>query len=223
MRSAIASVACLAGLTLAVSVQAAEPKTPKKSGEELRVVPDIQKRIAQFVPTPFSADLSALTADDRKVLGKLVEAGKLMNEIFLRQAWTGNPAMRTELKALNGPHAAAAREYFDINYGPWDRLAERQPFVGTQTRPAGAGYYPEDLTKQDFEAWIAKHPGRQGEAHLHLHGDPPRQGRRPRDRALLPGVRRVAEARGEAAAGGGGAHRQRLAQEVPGAAGRRLR
>jgi peptidase M49-like protein len=161
MRSAFASVACLAGLTaLAVSVQAAEPKTtPKKPGEELRIVPDIQKRIAQFVPTPFSADLSALTADDHKVLGKLVEAGKLMNEIFLRQAWTGNPAMREELKTLKEPNAAAAREYFDINYGPWDRLAERQPFVGTRTRPPGAGYYPEDVTKQDFDAWIAKHPG----------------------------------------------------------------
>lgn len=159
MRSAFVSVACLAGLTLAVSVRAAEPKAPRKAGEELRVVPDIQKRIAQFVPTPFSADLSALTAEDRKVLGKLVEAGKLMNEIFLRQAWTGNPAMRAELKALTGPQSAAAREYFDINYGPWDRLAERQPFLGSKTRPAGAGYYPEDLTKQDFEAWIAKHPG----------------------------------------------------------------
>jgi hypothetical protein len=159
MRSAFASVACLAGLTLAVSVHAVEPKTPKKAAEELRIVPDIQKRIAQFVPTPFSADLSALSADDRKVLGKLVEAGKLMNEIFLRQAWTGNPAMRAELKALTGPQAAAAREYFDINYGPWDRLAERQPFLGSKTRPAGAGYYPEDITKQDFEAWIAKHPG----------------------------------------------------------------
>jgi hypothetical protein len=141
------------------SAQAAESKTPKKAGQELRIVPDIQKRIAQFVPTPFSADLSALTAEDRKVLGKLVEAGKLMNEIFLRQAWTGNPAMRAELKALTGPHAAAAREYFDINYGPWDRLAERQSFLGSKVHPAGAGYYPEDLTKQDFEAWIAKHPG----------------------------------------------------------------
>jgi len=159
MRSAFASVACLAGLALAVPVQAAEPKAPKKAGEELRVVPDIQKRIAQFVPTPFSADLSALTAEDRKVLGKLVEAGKLMNEIFLRQAWTGNPAMREELKALKDPQAAAAREYFDINYGPWDRLAERQPFLGSKTHPAGAGYYPEDLSKQDFEAWVAKHPG----------------------------------------------------------------
>jgi hypothetical protein len=158
MRSAFASVACLAGLTLAVSVQAAEPKAPKKPGEDLRIVPDIQKRIAQFVPTPFSADLSALSADDRKVLGKLVEAGKLMNEIFLRQAWTGNPAMRAELKALKDPQAGAAREYFDINYGPWDRLAERQPFLGSKTHPAGAGYYPEDLSKQDFEAWIAKHP-----------------------------------------------------------------
>jgi hypothetical protein len=161
MRSALACMAGLAGLAvLAVtSLQAAEPKASKKPGEELRIVPDIQKRIDQFVPTPFSADLSSLSAEDRKVLDKLVEAGKLMNEIFLRQAWTGNPAMREELKVLTGPNAAAARDYFALNFGPWDRLAERQPFVGTRTRPPGAGYYPEDVTKQDFEAWLAKHPG----------------------------------------------------------------
>jgi len=163
MRSALASVVCLAVLTALATVavvEAAEPKkTPKKPGEELRVVPDIQKRIAQFAPTPFSADLSSLTAEDRKVLDKLIEAGKLMNEIFLRQAWTGNPALREELKTLKDPNAAAAREYFDINFGPWDRLAERQPFLGNKTRPPGAGYYPEDVTKQHFDAWIAKHPG----------------------------------------------------------------
>src|SRR5215468_9080237 len=134
MRPALASMVCLAVLAAITSVQAAETKAPKKSREELRIVPDIQKRIAQFAPTPFAADLSPLGADDRKVLAKLVEAAKLMNEIFLRQAWTGNPAMREELKTLAGPNGAAAREYFDINFGPWDRLAERQPFVGGKTR-----------------------------------------------------------------------------------------
>src|SRR4051812_5972533 len=152
MRSALAWLAGLVGVAALAAV------SPVQAAEQ-RIVPDIQKRIAQFAPTPFAADLSSLTPEDRKVLGKLVEAGKLMNEIFLRQAWAGNPAMREELKTLKASNAAAAREYFDINFGPWDRLAERQPFVGSKTRPAGAGYYPEDVTKQDFDAWIAKHPG----------------------------------------------------------------
>ncbi len=138
--------------------QAAEPAA-NQPGEELRIVPDIDKRIAQFAPTPMKPDISALSAEDRQVLAKLVEAAKYMNEIFLRQAWTGNPEMRQSLAKLQGTDAEAARLYFDINVGPWDRLDERKPFLGDKPHPPGAGYYPEGMTKEEFEAWIAKHPG----------------------------------------------------------------
>lgn len=129
------------------------------AGEDLKIVPDIDKRVAQFAPVSITADTSALTAEDRQVLDKLVEAARLMNEIFLRQAWAGNPALREQLKGYGGEHAAAVRDYFTINFGPWDRLAERQPFLGDKAHPPGAGYYPEDMTKAEFEDWIAKHPG----------------------------------------------------------------
>jgi hypothetical protein len=158
---------CLAGLAALSLMPAACAPAPDKAETrastepkgEMRIVPDLEKRVAQFVPTPLAADLSAVSAEDRKVLDKLVEAGKLMNEIFLRQTWAGNPALRERLKSLSGPHAEAARQYFAINFGPWDRLAERQPFLGDKPRPAGAGYYPEDMKKEDFAAWIAQHPG----------------------------------------------------------------
>jgi hypothetical protein len=158
MRRTLICLAGLAALAFATA-QAAEKKAPAKTpGKELKIVSDIEKRVAQFAPTPLHADLSALSAEDRKVLDKLVQASRLLNEIYLRQAWTGNPAMREQLKSYAGPHAAAVREYFDINFGPWDRLAEREPFVGDKPHPKGAGYYPEDLTKEAFEDWIAKHP-----------------------------------------------------------------
>ena len=155
---------CLAALAC-VACQASDAKSPKpdgkeaKTGKELRIVPDIEKRVTQFAPVPFSADLSALIPEDRQVLDKLVEAAKLMNEIFLRQAWAGNTALRDQLKGQQGENAEAARLYFAINFGPWDRLAERQPFIGDKPHPPGAGHYPEDMTKEDFEGWIAKHPG----------------------------------------------------------------
>jgi Peptidase family M49 len=129
-----------------------------KAAREVRIVPDIEKRVTQFAPTVLPSDLSALSEEDRKVLLKLAEAAKYMDEIFLRQVWTGNPELQKEIAAWKGKDAEAAREYFEINFGPWDRLAERQPFIGTKPHPPGAGYYPEDMTKQDFEAWIEKHP-----------------------------------------------------------------
>src|SRR3954453_4298948 len=112
---------CLAGLAAlglhgaadAHAATAVKTKAPvPAAGGAMQVAPDIDKRVAQFAPTPLAADLSALQADDRKVLAKLVRAAKLMNEIFLRQAWAGNPALREKLKTARGPHMAAGREYF---------------------------------------------------------------------------------------------------------------
>ena len=126
---------------------------------EVRPVADIEQRVAQFSPTPLAADLSALDEKERRVLAELVAAAAPLDQVFERQAWTGNPELRRRLAAERGPHAAAALDYFDINFGPWDRLAERQPFVGDLPRPAGAGFYPEDLTREAFEGWLARHPG----------------------------------------------------------------
>jgi hypothetical protein len=126
---------------------------------EATIVPDIARRLAQLAPVELQADLTPLTADDRRVLDLLVEAARQMDLIFLRQAWAGNPALQQEMAGWTGPSAEAARAYFAINYGPWDRLDESKPFVGDQPHPAGAGYYPEDLTKEEFEAWLKAHPG----------------------------------------------------------------
>jgi hypothetical protein len=152
---------CLMGAAaLAGAAFGAPARKPAASGGP-KIVPDIEKRVAQFARTPIHADLSALSPSDRKVLDKLTAAAKLMNEIFLRQAWNGNPALRKEIAAGKGNAsgtAEAARQYFDIMFGPWDRLAERQPFIGDRPHPPGAGYYPEDITKEEFEAWLQKHP-----------------------------------------------------------------
>jgi hypothetical protein len=118
-----------------------------------------EQRVAQYSPTPLSADLSALDEKERRVLAELVAAAAPLDQVFLRQAWTGNPELRRRLAADRGPHAAATLDYFDINFGPWDRLVEWQPFVGDRPRPAGAGFYPEDLTREAFAGWLARHPG----------------------------------------------------------------
>jgi hypothetical protein len=148
--------AALLGAGAAGTATAAET-APK--GAELKIASDIEKRLAQFSPTPLEPDLSALSPKDRQVLDKLVEAARLMDEIFLRQAWAGNPGLRQQIADWKSGEKGAARQYFTLMYGPWDRQESRQPFLGDFQHPAGAGYYPEDLTKEEFEAWIAAHPG----------------------------------------------------------------
>ncbi len=132
---------------------------PKEPARTLRIVPDIASRSARFERCRITADLSALTPRDRDVLRRLVEAAHDIDEIYLRQAWQHNPELARRLDALRGPGASAARRYFRIMAGPWDRLQHFEPFIGTWSHPAGAGFYPEDLTREEFDAWLAAHPG----------------------------------------------------------------
>ncbi|HEV7517171.1 MAG TPA: hypothetical protein VGR07_12790 [Thermoanaerobaculia bacterium] len=124
------------------------------------IVADIVQRLAQFSPTRLTADLSGLSPADRRALGLLVQASSRLNDIALRQAWAGNPKFEKELAAdaRKHPWAKAALAYFRINAGPWDRLDGMKPFVGDRPHPEGEGYYPEDMTRQEFEDWVKAHP-----------------------------------------------------------------
>ncbi|REJ81139.1 MAG: hypothetical protein DWQ36_10590 [Acidobacteria bacterium] len=117
--------------------------------------PPVEERLAQFEPTSLDADLSGVPGSERAVLGDLIRAARLMDEVFLRQVWTENPQMRAALADAPPP----VREYFEVNFGPWDRLDDMHPFVdGAPPHPPGAGYYPTDLTREELEGWIAEHP-----------------------------------------------------------------
>ena len=126
--------------------------------QELQVAPDIVERRAQFVQIPLSAKVGHLSDGDREALRHLVEAARAMDEIFRLQAWQGNPAFSARVNELAGEGAEEARDYYRIMYGPWDRIAHHEPFLGDRLRPDGAGYYPEDMTAVEFEAWLEAHP-----------------------------------------------------------------
>ena len=136
-----------------------EDRAPEPAAASaLEIAEDVAERRDRFAPTTLEADLSALSEEDREVLGELVEAARLLDEIFLRQVWVGNPDLRARLDEYEGPRAEPAREYFRINFGPWDRLEEMEPFIGEMPHPEGAGYYPVDMSKEEFETWIEEHP-----------------------------------------------------------------
>ncbi|HUV73253.1 MAG TPA: peptidase, partial [Anaerolineae bacterium] len=118
----------------------------------------IEERIAQFVPTELTFDQSLLGERDRQVLGKIVEASRFMDEIFLRQVSPRNPEWLAQLESSDRAEDRDLLHYFRIMYGPWDRLEEHGPFMGEEKKPLGAGFYPADLTKGEFEAWLARHP-----------------------------------------------------------------
>ena len=122
---------------------------------DMKIADDIEARLAQYAPTPLEADLSALTEQDRQVLDLLVQASRKLDEVFLRQVWVGNPELRDRLEgprpAPSAPDVKAALDYYRINFGPWDRLAGFEPFIGTMEHPEGAGFYPVDMTARRIQ------------------------------------------------------------------------
>ena len=144
---------------VAMTVGCGRPQAPDPSrAAALWVAPDIAARRAQFVPETLTAGVGHLSEGDRQALRHLIAAAGAIDEIFALQAWAGNPEFAPKVAALDGPDAGAARDYYRIMVGPWDRLVDSEPFLGETPRPAGAGFYPDDLTREEFEAWLAAHP-----------------------------------------------------------------
>ncbi|HUF17816.1 MAG TPA: peptidase [Thermoanaerobaculia bacterium] len=122
----------------------------------LEVVPDIEQRRSQLPRTVIDYDRNLLDSREQQALAKLIEASRYMDAIFYRQVSERNPAWHEQLLAAGSSPALA---YFENMKGPWDRLKENEPFLSVGPKPAGAGFYPEDLTKEELEAWIAANPG----------------------------------------------------------------
>jgi hypothetical protein len=117
-------------------------------------------RVAQFAPVTLDFDASLLDDRQKRVLRRLVEASDHLDAIYRLQVWRGNADAEAVLPDEDTPEAAAIRDYYELMYGPWDRIAEEEPFVqGVGPKPAGAGSYPEDMTKEEFEEWIGLNRG----------------------------------------------------------------
>ena len=119
--------------------------------------PELAKKIARFSPTVLTANLSQLSRGDRLALTKIIAAAKLLDPLFLRQVWAGNDALKQKLDADKTTVGQQRLNYFLINDGPWSRLDHNEPFIEgvPKEKPPQANYYPDDMTKQEFEAWVA--------------------------------------------------------------------
>ena len=114
--------------------------------------PTMQALVDQYAVFRLESDLSHLSANDRQVVRLLLEAVQPMDHVFWQQAYGDKDAAL----ALAGGDDAT-RRYIEINYGPWDRLRGDGPFIdGVGDKPAGANFYPADMTADEFEAAAAE-------------------------------------------------------------------
>src|SRR5579862_2215142 len=118
---------------------------------------ELKQMTARFVPTPLKVDTSQLSKGDQQALLKLIQAAKVLNPLFMQQLWTGNLALYQKLQHDKTPLGQARLHYFWINKGPWSEIDEHKAFLPgvPSVKPPGAGFYPEDMSKKQFEDWAA--------------------------------------------------------------------
>src|SRR6185295_8992164 len=114
-------------------------------------------KIRRFAPTDVTADASTLPATDREALDKIIQAARLMDPIYYRQVWSGNVALMKKLESDKSPAGVERLHYFVVNKGPWSRLDKNEPFIDgvPHEKPPQAGFYPDDISKEEFNSWVA--------------------------------------------------------------------
>jgi hypothetical protein len=107
--------------------------------------------LAQYDTVRLTTDLTQLSDSERQMLPLLIAAAQEMDSIF----WLESAGPRDSvLGSITDP---SLRKLAEINYGPWNRLDGDKPFVpGVGPRPAGARFYPADMTKAGFDSAVAK-------------------------------------------------------------------
>ena len=115
----------------------------------------MSKKVRRFAPTPLTANITRLSPGDRKALQKIIAAAKYYDALYLRQIWSGNEALLKKLAADKSLVGRLRLHYFMINKGPWSQLDDNEPFIeGVPRRPPQANFYPADITKDEFNAWL---------------------------------------------------------------------
>ena len=132
----------------------AQPSKSKKTSSAPGLA-QLEKMTARFAPTPLRVDTSRLSAGDRQALVKLIEAARLLDNVFMMQYWKGDTGLYARLQRDKTPLGKARLRYFWINKGPWSVLDSYKAFLPgvPPEKPRGANFYPEDMTGAQFESW----------------------------------------------------------------------
>jgi hypothetical protein len=143
MRKITAMVIAFGCLAL-VTTSCKEKKSANPQEESKSIM---QQKVEEYAYFDLTADLSKLTESERKLLPIFFEIGQIMDDLFWEQTFGD----KTLLDTISDPWV---KEFALINYGPWDRLDAEKPFVsGYGPRPATANYYPQDITRAEYDAF----------------------------------------------------------------------
>src|SRR5512135_1713764 len=119
----------------------------------LVIAPNLMEELAKFQPVRMPFDSSRLTPRERRMVGKLVEACQDLESIYWRQSDPEGLNLYQALAGSRAPKDIALRRFLRINGSRFDLIDNDAPFVGTAPWPPGRGFFPADLTHEEFDRY----------------------------------------------------------------------
>ena len=168
---------CGISLLLLTSVLAVSqtPSTPKKArtmtgsaargahSASLKIAPDLDSQLAKFKRVQMPLDGKNLSARERQLVQKLVEACGYLEDIFWRQSDPEALTLYQSLASSQNSRDIKLRRYLWINASRYDLLNNNRPFVGTEPYFPGRGYFPVGTTRPQIEQYVKEHPDKKSD------------------------------------------------------------
>ena len=118
---------------------------------------DIDQRLARWQQVQMPFNSSGLSARERQMVQKLVEASQYLDDVYWRQSDPEGLAL------YNSTKDPKLKRLLMINGGRFDLVDENRPFVGTEPMPPGRALYPKGLTREQIEQYVKDHPAKKDE------------------------------------------------------------
>lgn len=125
-----------AAVALVATVSCNETKSPFKRYVDNYAVVNIE-----------APDLSGITDNGKEVLNLYRFAADEVDAIYWEQYFGDKQSL---LEGITDP---VQKTFAEINYGPWDRTTGKSFVQGYKDCLPGAGFYPADMTAEEFDAW----------------------------------------------------------------------
>ncbi len=113
-----------------------------------KLTEEMKANLVRFKEVTLTTDLSWLSSQEREIVGLLIDAAAVMDDIYWMEAYGDKEELFARVKN------EYAKDFIKIHYGPWDRLNNNLPFIPEfGEKFPGAQFYPADMTKKEFEEW----------------------------------------------------------------------
>lgn len=140
---------------LAAPVSAQSPAPREWAPAQVQAILDKTQTI-RLAPS-----LAHLSPGERIAVAKLLEVGRIFQDVYEQQRHRSALTARAALSRRTDPNGRALYTLYRLNQGPIATTLEnkREPALAVADAPPGKNVYPWDLTKAEFDSYLAARPG----------------------------------------------------------------